>query len=850
MKQLISTFLITLTFLLNLGAQEPLDYFLPKDVNYNPSIPTPEQFFNQQMGEWHLTHDQVLDYMKEIVTVSERAIIQEYARTYENRPLVQVIFTTRENHNKLEELKSLHVKFSNPGEELADKSIPLVISLNYGVHGNESSATNSSVLTAYYLAAAEGPKINQLLENSVILVDPCLNPDGFNRHSTWANMHQGATEMTSSDSRQYQEVWPGCRTNHYWFDLNRDYLPLVHPESIGRVAKFHEWKPNIYTDHHEMGADNTFFFQPGVPSRINPLSPGENIRLTKKIAEYHTRYLDKIGSLYFSEEGYDDYYVGKGSTYPDIHGCIGILFEQAGFRGRIRETANGVKKLSFGIRNQFTVTLSTLEAAMDLKDELLQFQKNFYREALQKAKKDPVNAYIFGEEHDSKKLTLFIELLKRHQIKVYANEVEFTAEGKTFKPGSSYAVPVDQPQYTLIKSLFEEINTFTDSAFYDVSTWTFPYAFDIPYVKVSSLKNINISENHYEPEYPEGKVKGGRSNIAYLLKWEQQSAPEGLYELQKAGLITKVSAAEFSLDIDGKKESFSYGTILIPATGQKVEEEAIFQMVSKVAAANGINFYGVTTGLTKEGIDLGSNSFIRLQKPEILMLAGMAANSSDAGEIWHMFDQRFHIPLCITEAFRLGSVNLAQYNTLILPGGSYPELSKSQIENIRRWTENGGTLIAVRNAASWTTANEIGKTIFKKNPEADTLVQTGYADKNKTASLNEIGGAIFNAEMDISHPLCYGYKEKSLPVFKTGNMVAESLNIKYAEPVKFSDDPYLSGFVSDNNLNRIKNAPVVSVQNIGRGKLITLHESMTFRGFWLGTNKIFMNSVFFGRTIR
>jgi hypothetical protein len=842
--------ILTLTTIINLNAQEPDNYFLPQDLEYDPKIPSPEKFFSQQLGEWHLTHDQVINYMNMIAASSDRAIIREYARSYENRPLVHIIFTAPDNHSRLEELKDLHVRFSDPNEELDHKNVPLVVSLNYGVHGNESSAANSSVLTAYYLAAAKGPQIDKLLRSTIILVDPCLNPDGFSRHSTWANMHQSSVEMTSPDSRQYQEVWPGCRTNHYWFDLNRDYLPLVHPESIGRVAAFHEWKPNIYTDHHEMEADNTFFFQPGVPTRNNPLTPTENQKLTRQIAEYHSRFLDRIGSLYFCEEQFDDYYVGKGSSYPDIHGSVGILFEQAGFRGRIRETSNGIKKMAFGIRNQFTVTLSTLEAAMDLKDELLLFQKDFYREALQKAKNDPVKAWFFGDEHDLKKNAIFIEFLNRHKIKVYKNEKEFEKDGKLFKPGSSYVVPVNQPQYTLIKSIFEKITSFTDSTFYDVSTWTFPYAFNIPFAKSESLKNHQISANPAEPLYPEGKITGGKSNIAYLLRWEQYSAPEALYLLQKTGLITKTATTQFSFNIDGKNESFSYGTIMIPVSGQKSDIDKIYQLITNIASATGVNIYGLSSGLSDQGAKPGSSSFITLQKPEVLMLTGRGVNSGSAGEIWHMFDQRFHIPVCLTESSYLNNVNLNRYNTLILPGGSSPEISNTVAEKIKKWVENGGTLIAVKDAAIWTTAKNTGSTKYKKGAKPDSLLQTNYENRNKVNSLNAIGGAIFKAEMDLSHPLCYGYTDKEIAIFKTGNRVAESLKIKYAEPVNYSEDPYLSGFVSADNLERIKGAPVISVQSVGRGKLITFHESMTFRGFWQGTNKLFMNSVFFGKTIR
>lgn len=832
------------------NAQEPLSYFLPDDVTYDKNIPTPETYFNQQLGQWHLSHDQVLNYMKEIARISERAVIREYARSHENRPLVHLIITSEQNQKRLEELKELHVNFSQPGQNISSENVPLVVNLGYGVHGNESSATNSSILTVYYLAAAQGEKIDQLLENTIILIDPCLNPDGFVRHSTWANMHQSIVDVTSPDSRQFREVWPGGRTNHYWFDLNRDYLLLVHPESRGRVAAFHEWRPNIVTDHHEMGASSTFFFQPGVPSRNNPLTPEENYRLTYEIAKYHSAFLDKIGSPYYMEEQFDDYYFGKGSSYPDVNASVGILFEQAGFRGRIRETSNGIKKLAFGIKNQFSVSLSTLEAAMNLKDELLLFQKDFYREALELADKDPVKAYIFGDENNRQTTLKFVDLLQQHQIQVHSNEQDFTADGKTFKPGFSFVVPRKQPQYRLIKSMFEINTEFADSTFYDVSTWTFPYAFNLPFAKLTSFRNIQISEKPAEPEIPGGKVFGGKSSLAYLFRWNEYAAPEALFQLQNKGLMTKVATDEFTFIVDGKEENFTYGTILVPAAGQEMDEEGIFNLVSKMAQQTGIDFYGLDTGLANKGIHIGSGSFVSLEKPEVLMLVGGSVSSRDAGEIWHLFDQQYKIPVTLAESDNLGSIDLNRYNTLILPAGSYREISNSAAENIERWTEAGGTLITIKNAALWASRNNLGKIQYKKGIEPDTTLQLSYAERSKEYSLNAIAGAIFKTEMDITHPLCYGYLQKELPVFKSGNSVAESLKTKYTEPVKFSDDPFLSGFVSDKNLERIKNSPVVSVQSAGRGIVISYHESMAFRGIWLGTNKLFMNSVFFGKIIR
>ncbi len=849
MKKLIPLFFFLFIALLSVS-QEKMDYFLPTDVTYNSNIPTPEQFFGQEVGEWHLSHDQVLSYIKEIARVSDRAVLQEYARTYENRQLVHLIFTSEANQKNLDELKALHIKYAAPDENIDKSKVPLVINLGYGVHGNESSGPNSSVLTAYYLAAAQGNKIDKLLETSIILVDPCLNPDGFTRHSTWANMHQSETTTGDSNSRQCREVWPGGRGNHYWFDLNRDYLLLVHPESVGRIAKFHEWLPNIVTDHHEMGANSTFFFQPGVPSRNNPLTPEENYRLTHEIAIYHAKFLDKIGSAYFSEEQFDDYYFGKGSSYPDINGSIGILFEQAGFRGRVQETSNGMRKLAFGIRNQFTVTLSTLEAAMNLKDDLLQMQKDFYADALKLADKDPVKAYIFGNENDKVKTQYFVDLLNKHQIEVYANEKEINKNGFDFKPGTSFVVPVNQKQYRLLKSLFDITNTFADSTFYDVSTWTFPYTFNIQFAQIGALKDIQYSKEKVSAQKPEGEVIVGKSSLAYLFRWNEYTSPTALYQLQNAGLKIKVATEKLSFVINGEEEQFTFGTILIQVSDQHLNENQIFDLISTVSKNTGIDFYGLTTGLSPKGIDWGSNYFIGLNKPEILMFVGGSTRSGDAGEIWHMFDQRYKIQVTLAETEDLKSINLSKYNTVILPGGSYREWSKTDVENLKRWVQLGGTLITCKSAASWAAQNDLGKTKFKRDVQPDSTVNLIYESRSKDMNVNVISGAIFNTVLDISHPLCYGYTEKTLPVFKTGSSVAEPLGLKYAEPVKYTSEPFLSGFVSDMNLEHIKNAPVVSVQNIGKGRIISYHESMTFRGIWLGTNKLFANGVFFGNIIQ
>jgi hypothetical protein len=401
----------------------------------------------------------------------------------------------------------------------------------------------------------------------------------------------------------------------------------------------------------------------------------------------------------------------------------------------------------------------------------------------------------------------------------------------------------------LVKSIFDEVTTFADSTFYDISTWTFPYAFNLQFDKLSSLKGLE-KENKAPTKEIQGKVIGGESHLAYLFKWDEFTSAKALYQLQKHGLFTKVASEKFSFQIEEKEEEFSYGTILIPVSGQKLKQKEIFNLISKTAKETGIDFYSLNTGLSPKGIDLGSSSFAALKKPEILILVGGSTSSSDAGEIWHLFDQRYNIPVTLMETSQLRTADLSKYNSIILPGGSYKEFNSTDVQTLKVWANKGGKIIAYKSATEWAAKNKFGKAIFKKANAQDSTLKLTYVDRRKESSLKTISGAIFNAEIDITHPLCFGYSSNELPVFKSGNSVANSLKVNYAEPVKFTSNPYLSGFVSDKNLDRIKNAPIVSIQSLGKGKLISYHDNMVFRGIWLGTNKLFSNSVFFGSMIR
>lgn len=844
MKKLL---LIVLLFAIcsSLVAQD-LKYYLPDSVTYDPSIPKPKDIIYHEVGEWHVTHDRLVNYMKAIaVAAPQRVKLETMGFTYEGRPQVLLIFTSLKNQQRLEEIRQQHIKLADPAQSASVNidNMPIVVWIGHSIHGNESSGANASLLSAYYLAAAQGKQIDELLDNVVILFDPSFNPDGLQRFSTWANQHKSKNLVSDPNSREFNEVWPGGRFNHYWFDLNRDWLPAVHVESQNRVAWFQKWKPNILTDHHEQGSNATFFFQPGVPSRVNPLTPEKNQELTGKLAKFHAQFLDRIGSLYFTKENYDDFYYGKGSTYPDVQGCIGILFEQASSRGHLQQTNNGLLSFPFTIKNQFVTTLSTLEGAKQLRKEFLAFQRNFYNEAANRAAAYPVKGYVFGDKNDLAKTFHFAEMLKRHQIEI--NNLPANWTDAAFEKGSSYMVSLNQPQHSLIRAIFEKTFDYKDSLFYDITSWTMPLAFGMPYQEITS--SFMMGNKAEELKMPKSSVTGGRSGYAYLIKWDELYAPAALNELLNADIAVKVATSNFELNEGGSNLKFQRGTLMIPVTMQTGDDETVFAKISGVTEKYRLKTYAVTSGSAASGIDLGSSKFVPVTRPAIAMITGPGVNATDAGEVWHLLDQRMNIPATHLEPTVFNRVDMNKYNTLIMVGGNYPDINK---DKLKTWVQSGGTLILSEEAVSWAAQNGISDVKFKKTKSpVDSAGKLSYTDREQIDGSQQVQGAIFGADVDLSHPLAYGYNQKTVSLFKANKVFMEKSKNPYATPFYYGSNPLQSGWISKENGDAVKNSAAVVVNTVGSGRVINIADNPNFRAFWLGGSKLFMNAIFFGRII-
>lgn len=829
---LFSFFLI---FQLSFAQQDEISmsYYLPADISYNESIPTPVESIGFIPGEWHVSHDRLVSYMQTLAAASPRMKIENRGTTYEGRPLILLTVSSEENIANLEEIRKKHTGLvtENASEEISN--MPVVLNQGFSIHGNEASGSNAALLYAYYLAAAEGPEIETTLKNTIILLDPAFNPDGLQRFAYWANTNKSKNINPDPQDREYSEIWPGGRTNHYWFDMNRDWLPVQLPESQARIKTFHDWYPNVLTDHHEMGSNSSFFFQPGIPSRTHPLTPQLNQDLTKEIGTYHAQAFDEIGSLYYTEENYDDFYYGKGSTFPDINGSIGILFEQGSSRGHAQETDNGILTFPFTIRNQFTAALSTLKAAENMREKLLNYQRDFFKDARSSAKN---GAYAFGSAHDPVKAYELAHILKRHQIEVHKVDNNFEASGITFKKGNSYVVPKNQRQHRLLEAMFERRTQFQDSLFYDISAWTFPLAFNLDFSEDASLKNAG--EKIQQLEVPAaGKFE--KSSYAYLLDWHNYLAPKALNMILEKDLRAKVSMEAFTFEGD----EYAAGTIMIPVQNQKLEQDELYNFMTEVSEASHIAITGIPTGMTG-GINLGSNQFRAVEPQEVAILVGGSISSYDAGEIWHLFDQRYGMKITKLDLKDLSGSNLSRYTDIIVPstwGGGMDDDIATQLKD---WTRDGGTIIGFRSAVNWLKSNDFID--FKTKKTENTAKNISFGERGDFRGAQVIGGAIFEAELDRTHPIAFGYSKDRIALFRNTTIFIEADEQSYKNPIRYTKQPLLSGYISKPNLDSLAGTVPFKHNRLGHGEVMLFTDNTNFRAFWYGTNKLLMNAIFFG----
>jgi len=832
--------ILSLTTLLlclnNLIAQ---DYFLKNNGPYNENIQSPEEFLGYEIGFEHTRHDLIVSYLNYLSNSSNKAEIIKYGESHEGRDLIMLTVSSTKNLSNLDKIKQEHLKYTVPKSNLeVNKNLPVIINLGYGVHGNEPSSAEAAILAAYTLVASENIKIKRLIENSVVFIDPTINPDGRDRHSQWANQYKSINLVADSNDAEHNEMWPKGRTNHYWFDLNRDWLLAINPESRGKLKWYHSWYPNVVTDFHEMGTNSNYFFEPMKRNAsLKPLIPDENYSVLSPIfAEYYVKALDSIGSFYYTKESFDETYPGYGSSYPDVQGAVAILFEQASSRGHLQETNYGTMSFGFTIRNQYLSSIATVEAAVDNKDLLRDYQRRFFNSSVNEFKDEKIKAYEFGDMYDQNRNKAFIDKLLMHKIKVY------NSKGK-------FVVPVNQGQSRMVKNFFETHSKYLDSVYYDASAWSVSNIYNMKSKKLKSFfgeSEIKSTKNFIK------NIKVNKSNYAYILDWDDYNAAAALNLLQKNEIITYSAFKPFSVKVNGTKsiKKFNYGSVLIPVSKQNISSEKLFSIVKEMQEKYDVPVYNSESGYSINGIDLGSNNF-RINKPvKVAMLIGEGVNSYEAGEVWHLLDTRIGMPLTKIRLDQFSRISLDKYTTLVMVSGSYDQLDNKQIDKIKNWVEDGNTLITIAKGSSWAIDSDLISETLVKSKNDTTYSRKRYVDASEHIGRERIGGIILNADLDLTHPLAFGYHDKSIPVYKNNNVFINKTKDDYSSVAIYSEDFHIDGYISELNRKEfIPGAASLIVSNIGSGRVIVFADNPNFRGTWYGTNKLFLNAIFLGDNI-
>ncbi len=830
---------LLLVFMLLSNIITSQNYFLEKYEPYNNSILSPEEFLGYEIGFQHTRHDQIVSYLTYLSSVSDKADLINYGKTHEGRNLVILTISSKNNLNRLGEIQKEHLKNTIPGVTVtSNEDLPIIINLGYGVHGNEPSSSEAALLTAYTLVSSKSKKIEKFRQNSVVFIDPTINPDGRDRHTQWANQNKSINLVADEYDSEHNEAWPKGRTNHYWFDLNRDWLLAVNPESRGKLKWFHTWYPNVVTDFHEMGTNSNYFFEPmKTNASVSPLIPAENYNvLSPKFAEYYVKALDSIGSFYYTKESFDETYPGYGSSYPDVQGGLAILFEQASSRGHLQETNYGTISFGFTIRNQYLSSLATVEAAVDNKKMLRDYQKRFFDSSLKEFKDEKVKAYEFGDLYDQNRTKAFIDKLLIHKVKVY-------------KSKDKYVVPVNQRQSRMVKNFFETYDKYVDSVFYDASAWSMSNFYNM---KSKKLKSFTAESEVLSTKDLVKNVKVNKSNYSYILDWDDYNSVATLNYLQKNNLITYSAFKPFSVKVNETKsiKNFNYGSILIPVSKQKISSEELYEIIKTAQEKFNVPIFNSESGFSIKGIDLGSNNF-RINKPvKVALVVGEGVNSYEAGEVWHLLDTRIGMPLSKIRLNQFSRVSLDKYTTMIMVSGSYNQLNKNDIEKINDWVEKGNTLITIAKGSSWAINKKLVKESLLEPTKDSIFSRKNYVNAAENIGRERIGGAILSVDLDLTHPLAFGYRDSSIPVYKNNNVFINKTKDHYSSVGVYSKDPHIDGYISEKNIkNNFKNTASLIVSKLGSGRVIIFADNPNFRGSWYGTNKLFLNAIFFGDNI-
>lgn len=853
----------------------PERFDFEKNLDYNPDIKSPSEFLGYELGERFTEYHRSVQYFEYLADQSDRITLNQYGETYEQRPLINLVVTSEQNHANIASIRQRHLRLLEPGfadsaegqEVLAND--PVFTSFSYNIHGNEASNTEAAMQVAYRMAAATDEETAEMLTNSVIIMYVCINPDGRDRYVYWIN---GASrEQPGINPRDFEHYapWPNGRTNHYWFDLNRDWIWGVHPESRGHTIEYQRWMPQVHVDYHEQGYNANYFTTPGATPR-NLLLPDSYEAWSDTFGRANIDAFDEQGLMYFTRDRFDFFYPGYGSSYPSVMGAIGMLTEQGGIgAGRAVTTNDGyVLTLRQRVYDHYTTSIATIRTAARARQALLKYSLDAWNPARAKS---PNKSFIIRQEEGGYFMDLQ-QVLLRQNIEFYRATADFRISdcldyrsGKvgleSFSAGD-IIVPANQARHLFVHSILERSMAIEDSVMYDMATWSAPLAYNLE--AYSSANIVRVAKERVSAEdvkwhggLDDSQLQGARA-YAYCLDWNQRWAPKALNALWEKGYRVRAAVSAFTY----RGNTYAPGTLIVLRGRNLEHEEQMAKDVLDIATATSTTFTAFPTGRMDDGFDLASSRNEPLHKPRLAMLVEPPFNTYTSGQVYFLFDQETEFPIdrIRTSAFaqtslpkfgqRYGYTDINDYDVLILPDANNLDrlFWQDQRSDINKWLQRGGVLIALEDAAKFfTETGKFGKEqMVKGNPDTSEAVKyLTYDERERYRGLRRIPGSAMNAKVDTSHPLAFGVKPELYTLKLNTDALEPSTRLASVGVYENAPGELLAaGYASPENLERLAGKTFAGVLNVGDGKIVYLVDNPHYRMFWRGASRMVQNAAF------
>ncbi len=788
-------------------------------------IQSPSEFLGYELGDSFTRHHKVVEYYQQLATADpDRVVLEQYGETNEGRPLYLVFLGSKDIISNREAIRENHLK-SLVGESTNDHSI---VWLSYNVHGNESVSTEASMKTAFELLTAK----RDYLENTLVIIDPCINPDGRDRYVNWYNQTKNNRIQPDPNSAEHFEPWHSGRTNHYVFDLNRDWVWMTQVESQARLPQYQKWQPQIHVDFHEQGVDQPYYFAPAAEPLHEVITDFQK-QFQDEIGRNHAKYFDANGWLYFTKERFDLLYPSYGDTYPTYHGAIGMTYEQGG-SGRaglaIRNSEGNLLTLKDRIAHHFTTGISTVEMASKNGGRLQKEMSNFVQEGLN----DPKTYVLSGSADNLNALT---QLLEKHQI-TYGRGKGSLVSGYDYRTQTqkrikadenSLIIPAGQVKNKLIHVLFEPNTKLNDSITYDITAWSLPFAYDVN--ALLSAKKVPFSKT--ESVHTQNPIS--KDAYAYVMDYQGFASQKALAALLDRGMTVRTSYSDFKVD----GTSFHAGASILLAAENKNLENALAEISEEFE----VDFKGVSTGFVDSGKDFGSPSVAKTKAVKVALFKGEGISSYNFGEWWYFLENDLNYPVTVLNTEYLRHYDLDNYDVLIMPDGNYRNFDDHTLSTIEKWVSNGGKLIAQSGALSALSRQGSFNIKSKERDGSSTDPLLPYELQEREGIKNYITGAIFKTKVDTTHPVAYGYDSNyyGLKLNSNAYELLPSGNLASFE----ADTTPIAGFAGSNTLEPLSKSLFIGAENHGRGNVIYFTDNPVFRGFWYGAKRFVANAIFF-----